>query len=126
MGNERRTIVLSLNFRHKHKKEKKKNSYNFPYETRGMWRRYGGRRGGRETNQSTPTALLPSRNTSIAPRYILPNARTNIHPALVIIVRSSVPLLLLFLLLNVYQNQRCLIHCCKAGNSCLNSRYHLT
>lgn len=80
-----------------------------------------------EPNQ--PTALLPSRNTSIAPRYILPNARTNIHPAPLITARSSMALLFLllfFFLLDVYQNQMYLIHCCKAGNSYLNSRYHLT
>lgn len=79
--------------------------------------------GGREEEESRvnqPTALLPSRNTSIAPRYILPNARTNIHPTLLITARSSMPLLLLVLLLllflhDVYQNQMCSIHCCKAG-----------
>lgn len=39
--------------------------------------------------------LLPSRNTSIAPRYILSNAKTNIHPAMLITVRSSICRLLL-------------------------------
>lgn len=64
-----------------------------------------------------PTVLLPSRNTSIAPRYILPNARTNIHPALRITARSSMLLLLLLLFHDVYQNQMCTIHCCKTGES---------
>lgn len=48
----------------------------------------------KEQNQSGAYdyALLLSRNTSIAPRYILPNARTNIHPVLLITARSSMPL----------------------------------
>lgn len=48
----------------------------------------------KEQNQSGTYdyALLLSRNTSIAPRYILPNARTNIHPVLLITARSSMPL----------------------------------
>lgn len=76
----------------------------------------------KEQNQSGTYgyALLPSRNTSIAPRYILPNARTNIHPALLITAHSSMPL----------PPRRWLsksgVSCCKAENSYLNSRYHLT
>lgn len=121
-------LIFDINVKKRNEQKRKENSFVFPTR-RGRCREECWMNARRERAESInqPTALLPSRNTSIAPRYILPNARTNIHPALIITARSSVPLLLLlFFLLDVYQNQMCLIHCCKAGNSYLNSRYHLT
>lgn len=78
--------------KYKCKKKKKKISYRF-FATRQRNIEKSGCEE-KEQNQSGTYgyALLPSRNTSIAPRYILPNARTNIHPALLITARSSMPL----------------------------------
>lgn len=94
---------FSHNFRYKCKKRNEKRIFLvFPTRRGGCREECGGREKG-ESRISQPTALLPSRNTSIAPRYILPNIRTNIHPALLITARSSAPLLFL-----LFFSRRCL------------------